>query len=88
MSEVRGALEIAVQQAIEHVRGLDIREAVNWGDLSPAMIADVVPHYGFGIPYNLVVIKEASPDCPQFAKAIREHLNRAGFLNVQVQTEW
>jgi len=56
-------------------------EAINWGDLR------VVEVRAFGSAWE-VLIEEASPDCPALAAYITGWLNKWGWPDVLVRTEW
>jgi len=36
----------------------------------------------------LVYIEEASPDCPKFQQYVYDLLEKAGYTNVEIRTEW
>jgi len=61
--------------------GMDT-EAINWGDLYCSDVERL------GEDGWLVIIEEASPECPNLCRWVQGWLTKWGWPNVRVQTEW
>ncbi len=61
-------------------------EAINWGDLSCRDVEKVESHF-CGVFYR-VLIEEASPSCTEFRSFISTGLEKMGYKNIEVVTEW
>ncbi len=77
------AIEVALAQKNALQRH---RESINWADLRCVHAEFVVEQNGS--TFYRVWIEEASPGCPEFHQFICTELQKAGFFNVEVRTDW
>ncbi len=82
--KLRGATNDVL--ALLHRRRNQFKGPVNWADLSCLQAAWVVTDDGES--YAEVTIEEASPESTDFQEAIRAALERRGWPDVRVVTEW
>ena len=79
-------LKWATNEAIEAVRKEDIPEAVDWANLRCVNAQWIVDDEGN--KHAAVVVDEASPEAGLLQAAIRAELERLGWPDVRVVTEW
>jgi len=79
-------LQRTTNKVIDGLRGSDVPGPVNWGDLKCNNAESWCDVYGDnGLR---VTIDEASPDANEFKKAVSDGLVAAGWVGVEVVTEW
>lgn len=61
-------------------------DPINWGDFACVSAETYVNEDG-GRGYR-VRFEEAAPECPKFHDYARKHLEKHGYRNVEVVTEW
>jgi len=81
--DVAAEIERIVDAACDEAIHKDFKESINWGDLC---CVDVAVSFRRG--NYLVFIEEASPDCPKFQQYVYDLLEKAGYTNVEIRTEW
>jgi len=92
LRRVRGrfkAIEEAVDAALGKAAATDGSwrdEPINWADLHCAGVEFVVDEFSDG--RYVATIEEASPACPSLCKFVANELNKVGFGDVEVRTEW
>lgn len=83
LRRLRGATDAAISVIASQGRTFG---AINWADLGCVQAAWVVTDDNQG--YAEVLIEEAAPDCAAFQAAVAAELEKRGWLNVRVVTEW
>ena len=84
LRRLRGATDAAI--GVIESRNEDAGEPINWADLGCVQAAWVVTDDNHG--YAEVLIEEAAPGCTAFQAAVAAELEKRGWPNVRVVTEW
>jgi hypothetical protein len=79
-------LREATNRAIDEVQKQRTKGAVNWADLHCLQAAWVVTDEEES--YAEVTIEEAAPEADEFQTAVMLELDKLGYPNVHVVTEW
>jgi hypothetical protein len=78
-------LLVCANFACEAARVAKVNSEVNWGDLECRAAAYVFTDKGL---HYEVQIEEAAPDAGKFQAFVAEYLEKQGFKDVVVLTEW
>jgi hypothetical protein len=81
--DVAAEIERIVDAACDEAREKDFEESINYADLCCVDVAMSLRTQNY-----LVYIEEASPDCPKFQQYVYDLLEKAGYTNVEIRTEW
>jgi hypothetical protein len=84
LSALRDAADRACDQAYQSREHID--DAINWGDLACVKATKWVDDEGN--EGYAVLIEEASPDATELCAYVSAKLFDAGFVDVEVLTEW
>jgi hypothetical protein len=90
MREKLRELRVVCDEALESLyqRRYGIGGGVNWGDLTCVEARHIVTDSEEDDEFYEVLVEEVAPEAQAFQTALVVELERRGWMNVHVQTEW